>query len=325
MKPGKVSEPVLIRSIIKPIKKQNDVILEGAAVGNDAALIDVAGRKILASTETVTDKKEYQKARAFIRSVNNCLAKGGIPISAQVSIVIPENMRESGLKNIMEEMVFAAEKLNCPISGGHTEVSSYVQTPVVTVTTMAAVISDIGDALSLKNIKPGQDIVVTNYIGLEGSAILAMKEMEFFKTKFSSGYIDNILEYINEISIYNEAAVASKHGVTAMHDLSENGIFGALWEIGEAGNCGVEIDLRNIPVHQETIELCEYFDINPYQMPSSGALLIITDDGKALKEKYLSVGINAQVIGTTTLGNDKVIVNNEERRYLEPPKMEKMV
>lgn len=82
---------------------------------------------------------------------------------------------------------------------------------------------------------------------------------------------------------YNQRpAVAVKSGVSAMHDVTEGGIFGALWEMAEASGVGLEIDLKKIPVRQETIEICEFFGINPYQLISSGCMLMAAEDGNLL-------------------------------------------
>ena len=113
-------------------------------------------------------------------------------------------------------------------------------------------------------------------------------------------------------------------GVSAMHDVTEGGIFGALWEMAAASGVGLEVDLRKIPIRQETIEVCEVFDINPYMLISSGAMLIGTDHGSQLVEALKRAGIHGAVVGRATKGNDRVIINGEERRFLEPPKTDEL-
>ena len=320
MKPGKVSESILKRAVIKQLSSKNQNVINSAAIGNDAALIVVSENKyMLSSTETVIDNYEYQKARALIRAANNVLAGGGIPKYAQVSIVLPTSSTEADLRNLFKEYVDAAKSMKIALTGGHTEVSEVILEPMVTVT----VIGESDKAYSLKNIQPGEDIVMSKAVGLEGSYLLASKQKEFFETRFAKSYIAKSLQYIDSISVYNEAAVAIKHGVTAMHDISENGIFGALWEIGEGGNCGLTVDIKSVNIYQETIELCEYFDINPYKIPSQGALLMITPNGESLVEALKEAGIDGTVIGKITSGHDRVIVNEDETRFLEPPRVQK--
>ena len=115
-----------------------------------------------------------------------------------------------------------------------------------------------------------------------------------------------------------EAFIAAEAGVHAMHDVTEGGIFGALWEIGEASDVGITADLRKIPIKQETVEICEVFGINPYMLISSGSMLIGCLHGNELVEKLAKKGISAAVIGRATESNDRVVINGEETRYLEP-------
>ena len=104
-----------------------------------------------------------------------------------------------------------------------------------------------------------------------------------------------------------------------MHDVSQGGVFGALWEMSERAGVGLHVELKKIPVRQETIEICNYFDINPYQMYGQGALLFGTDRGEALVTELRAKRIPAAVIGRTTQGNDRVIRNGGEIRFLDRP------
>ena len=76
-----------------------------------------------------------------------------------------------------------------------------------------------------------------------------------------------------------------------MQDLSEGGIFGALWEMADGAGIGLDVALKRIPIQQETVEICEFFGVNPYQMLSTGALLIAAADGEGLVQKMALEGI----------------------------------
>ena len=101
-------------------------------------------------------------------------------------------------------------------------------------------------------------------------------------------------------------------------------MFGALWEMAEAGGVGLEADLRAIPVRQETVEICEFFDVNPYQIMSSGSMMIIADDGRAVVEKLEQAGIHGTVVGRTTGENARILRNNGEIRYLDRPQPDEL-
>lgn len=321
MKTGKISEPILKRSVLKKISYKDKSVLGRAAVGYDAAVVALDDYKLVTSTETVVAKRDLHMNRAFIKAVNNLAAMGVRPKYAQISVVLPEGMREIKLKMLMDEMCEFARVRQISITGGNTSVSAGVINPVVTVCVTGVVSKDEPCNYKYKEeIKPGYDIVMTNAAAIEATALLAYEEEEELKTRFTSLYIDKAKEFANELSIEKEAHIAVKNSVKAMHDMSDTGVFGALWELGEAGNCGVEVNLKKINMRQETIELTNHLGINPYIIPSSGSLLMVTSDGLGLIHELEKEDICACVIGKITEGHDRVIINEDERRYLEPPK-----
>lgn len=226
------------------------------------------------------------------------------------------------MKRIMEQMELACREAKMQILGGHTEVTAVVNQPVVNVAGVAK--AKKGKLISTAGARSGMDIVVTKWIGLEGTTIFAKeKEMEL-KEHFPASFVDTAKAFDQYLSVVPEAAVAVKSGVAAMHDVTEGGLFGALWEMAEASGVGLEIDLKKIPIRQETVEICEYFDVNPYGLISSGMMLMASEDGNALVHALAEANIPATVIGKATEGNDRVIVRDEERRFLEPPKTDEL-
>lgn len=166
----------------------------------------------------------------------------------------------------------------------------------------------------------GNDVVVSKWIALEGTSLIAReKEQELLK-RFPDKYIYDAINFNKLLSTDPEAAGALKSGVTALHKASKGGIFKALWELGEANGVGLTIELKKLPVKQETIEICNYFDINPYELLSGGALLMTSADGNKLVMELKAAGINAVVVGKVTASNDRVIINGEHTRFLEPRK-----
>lgn len=340
MKIGKVSEPILKRSVLKYLKPNNDVKYEGAAVGADCAFFSkieaVNGSKwadesgIAVATASVSGEKNPRvAAHAILRATNNLAAGGVIPFAVQLHIMLPERYREIALKRIMEAACETAEVLKITISGGHTEVLPEITTPIVSATALGfrqaglvagnesnkTVTSD-----GCKSVTPGQEIVMTKWIGISESSRLAQEREEELLTRYPLFFIKSAQNLEQYYSIIPEAATAIKSGVTAMHDVAGGGIFGALWELGERFGVGLQVDIKRIPIKQETVEVCEFFGYNPYEIRSDGALLMVTGEGRALVEALAAEGIFAEVIGTIMDGNDKVIINEDEKRFLEPPR-----
>ena len=173
--------------------------------------------------------------------------------------------------------------------------------------------------------KPGQDIVITKWIGLEGTSIIASGKEKALRGHYSQDFVDRAKGFIQYISVVDEAMAAREFGVSAMHDITEGGVFGALWEVAAASGVGLAVELKKIPLKQETVEICEFFDLNPYQLISSGSMLIACDKGHDLVEYLAKKNIHSAVVGKFTDNNDKIIIYDvDETRYLEPPKTDEL-
>ena len=65
-----------------------------------------------------------------------------------------------------------------------------------------------------------------------------------------------------------------------MHDITEGGVLGAIWEASKAVNKGVFAVESAIPIKESTKAICNLFDIDPLKLISSGCMLIICDKEK---------------------------------------------
>ena len=169
-----------------------------------------------------------------------------------------------------------------------------------------------------------QDIVVSKWIGLEGTVELVRQYREKLRERFPARMIDEAADFDEYLSVAPEAATAMKSGVCGMHGVSRGGIFAGLWEMAQEAGVGLEVDLRKIPVRQETIEICEFFGENPYELLSGGCLIMTARDGNALVTALEREEIPAVVIGRTTSGNDRVLYNQGNKRYLNKPKTDQI-
>lgn len=166
-----------------------------------------------------------------------------------------------------------------------------------------------------------QDVVVSKWIGLEGTARLARENYERLRQRFPARMIEEAASFDRYLSVIPEAATAMKSGVCGMQVVSRGGILAGLWEMAEEAGVGLEADLRKIPVRQETIEICEVFGENPYELSSGGCLIMTAENGNALVEALLQEGIPAVLIGRTTRGNDRVLYNEGRKQFLNKPRL----
>lgn len=323
MKVGKVSESVLKRSILKQIHTKRPEVRLGAAVGEDCAALKLAEDEIFVlSTDPITGTAVDIGDLAIQITLNDLASAGAEPVGVMLTVLLPEEITEGDIKKMMAQVEEACGRANVQIMGGHTEVTKVVNQPVITVTGVGK--AKEGALISTAGARAGMDIVVSKWVGLEGTSIIAKEKQKELLTRFSENFIFRAQKFDQMLSVIPEAATAVKSGVSAMHDVTEGGIFGALWEMAEASGVGLEIDLRKIPLKQETVEICEFFGINPYELISSGCMLMASRDGNKLVLELQKEGISATVIGKATADNDRVLMNGEERRFLEPPKTDEL-
>ena len=323
MKIGKVPENVLKRSILKKIDNKRSEVLIGAGVGEDCAYLQLKEDEVFVlSTDPITGAKEDIGLYAIMVSANDIASAGAEPVGVMVTALLPEETTEEDIKKIMDDLSASCKEINIQIMGGHTEITDVVNKPVLSITAVGKVKKD--KMVVTSGAKPGDDVVLTKWIGLEGTSIIAKEKEDELLKKFPSRYVYDAKNFDKYLSVVPEAATAVKSGVTAMHDVTEGGIFGGLWELAESSGVGLVIDLRKIPVKQETIEICNYFDINPYELISSGAMLMTSEDGNKLVLDLAKEGIEAAIIGKCTDNNDRVLINGENKRFLEPPKTDEL-
>lgn len=316
---GKIPENVLKRSILKKINCKRSEVLVGANVGEDCACLQLKEDEILVlSTNPYTLGTKDVAASAVTLVMNNIASEGAEPVGVMIDALLPVNTEESDIKKMMDDAAAAANALGIALIGGHTEITDAVIRPVLSLTGVGKAKKE--SLVVTSGAKAGDDVVITKWIGLEGTEVLAKEQETKLLQKFPTKMIYDAANFGKLLSIVPEAATAVKSGVTAMHDLSKGGVFGGLWELAESSGVGLLIDLRKIPVKQETIEICNFFDINPYEMLSGGSLLCTSKDGNKLILDLKEAGIEASVIGKCTDNNDRVLINGENKRFLEPSK-----
>ena len=323
MKVGKLPESVLKRSVFKQLHTKREEVLLGAGVGEDCAAMKLDSDEIFViSTDPITGTAKDIGDLAVQITVNDLASAGAEPIGVMLTMLLPEDATEEELKHVMAQVESACEKNRIQVMGGHTEVTRVVSQIVLSVTGVGKAKED--RLISTADVLPDMDILVTKWVGIEGTAILAKEKEQELSARYTKPFLEAAKGLDRYLSVLPEAATAVKSGVAAMHDVTEGGIFGALWEMAEASGVGLEIDLKKIPLKQETVEICEYFGISPYELISSGSMLMAAKDGNRLVMELQKEEIPAVIIGKATAGRDRILRNEDECRYLEPPKTDEL-
>lgn len=325
MKSGKVPESVLKRSVIKQVKVNKDKILSGPGVGMDfGAVLSEKGDTFVFSTAPVSGTAEEIGVKALQAVANNVAVSGADPVGVMVTILLPAKTEESVLREMLKAIAGYAKSSGMAILGGHTEVMDAVNAPVISITGVGKVRKE--KLISAAGAKAGQEIIMTKYAALEGIAKIAREREEELLTRYPKSFIYEAQQMDQMFSVVEDAKIAREFKIAAMHDVSECGVYGALWEIAAASKVGLEIDLAKVPMKQHTVEICEFFDLNPYMLRGNGSLLIVADQGSAIVDAFHNAGIEAAVIGRITDNQDKVVIYGEDadRRFLEPPRRDEI-
>ena len=280
--------------------------------------------------------------RAVAAAVGNGEAKVRM---VSMQLMLPADCPEEALQKMTTAAQAAAQKLQVTLADVKAHVTAAVNVPVATAEAIAEVRitaahsdtahsdtahrdtahsdtahSDIAhsDRKSAQVSHAGQQIVMTKWAGLSGTVRLEKTYREALLKRYPAQLLDEAAQLEQHFSILPEAAVAGKSGIGLACAVSESGVFHALWTLAEQTGTGLEVALKKIPIRQETVEICNELDVNPYELSGTGSMLFVTDQGEALVQQLEQQGIAAAVIGFLSADNDRVIVNGEERRFLEP-------
>ena len=318
MEVGKIPENILKRSVIKKLSVSRPEVLLGSAVGEDCGVVELLpDEQFVVSTDPITGTAHEIGELSVSITINDLASAGATPVGLLITALLPPGTTEEELSDIMSQVGRACEREDIAVIGGHTEVTPVVNAPVLSVTGVGK--CKKGAVITCGGARPGMDLVATKQIALEGTLIITREREEELRGVLPASIIDRILGFSDMLSVRREGEIGAAVGVAAMHDVTEGGIYGALWEMAEASGVGVEVDISRIPIRQETIEVCEYFDIDPYKLISSGCMLVACEDGEAYVSALREAGIAGSVIGRVTSGNDRVVITGDVRRFLTPP------
>ncbi len=172
----------------------------------------------------------------------------------------------------------------------------------------------------LSGSRPGDDIIVVGWIGLQGTSILAKEKEKELRERFSVSFLEKAQQFDHFLSILLDSRIFKEFEVSSVQTVIGGGIYRALWELAEQNGVGLDLELRSIPVRQETVEICEYFRINPYRLLSGGCILLTTPHGQALKRRLERDGVHASWIGNSVDGIAKRMTCGDRTIYLDRPK-----
>jgi hydrogenase maturation factor len=302
-------------------------VIVPAAFGEDSSVVDLKGDLCVLSTDPITGSGSEAGWLAVHVSCNDVASNGAEPLGVMLTLLVPEGWDTAEIEKLMEQADRAAHEVGVQIIGGHTEITpnipqAILSTTVVGRTTRERLVTSAG-------LQEGSSIIVTKGVGLEGTAIFALDFEEQLRAAGVSGeVIDRAGQFATELSVVPEARTATDRGATAMHDVTEGGIMGALYELASASEVGLEVDKTAMPIRPETVAVCEALEVNPLRLIGSGALLIGAPDQETAQDiigALTAQGITAAVVARALSPDAGLWVKTAEARHeLEPPESDEL-
>ncbi len=316
MKIGKLPNSLLNKIIIEPVNShspQREEVLLRPSIGEDCSALNFGEYNCIMSTDPITGAVKDIGRLAVHININDIASSGGEPIGIMLTALLPPDISESEISEIIRDIYTEANKLNVAVLGGHTEITDAVTKPVISCTA----VGKCKRLISTGGSRVGDYVIMTKTAGLEGTAIFAKDKLSLLKGKVSNDVIRNAESFSNNLSVLKEGLIGAGYNAHAMHDVTEGGILGACWELAESSGLGIEIYEDSIPVAYETQEICRVLGVDPLRLISSGSMLIVcesTDILKALENE----SIKSEVIGRIT-SKDRYIIKNGKKMPLTEP------
>lgn len=312
VKIGKISNKDLNERIFKNLISNREEILIGPGIGTDTSVLDFDKDLIVISTDPITGTSKDLGKLAINISCNDISCVCAEPVGVLISVLLPPCASLEELEEIIKDANEECIKNNLQIIGGHTEVTDAVNRIVVTTTVVGRV--NKKDLPRKNSINKGDVLLVSKTIGIEGSLIICNEKKDFLSDKLNLEEINNIINYSESLSVINESKIAKKFNVKYLHDVTEGGIYGAIWEVAKANNIKILVNRKSIPLSESTKKLCDIFKLNPYRLISSGSMLIIMDkdDYKEYIKCCENYNIKITKIGMVDAGNGAFILDDND-------------
>lgn len=318
MEIGKVPHDLLQKIVFQKLKNFDEKVKVSPGIGEDCAILDIGEQFFVLSCDPITGTaKEIGRLAVYV-SCNDIASCGVRPLGLLVTILLPPNSSEDDLDKIMTELAETATSLNVSIIGGHTEVTDAVTRIVINTTAVG--ISDKNNVICSAGATAGDKIVLTKTVAPEGTAIIAFEKEDELKKEFGEAFVKKAQSMMSQISVIEEGVTAGDLGakiVHSMHDITEGGLYGALWETAEASETGVIVYEDNIPITEETKKICAYYNLNPYRLIASGNMIMTTSEPDLVLEKLKEKNIPAAVIGEIAANPLKRLIYKNEKQDVE--------
>jgi hydrogenase expression/formation protein HypE len=299
--------PALLKRLLKNSGAKDPRVVLGPKVGEDASIVRLGKQLLVLKTDPVTYASDMIGWYAVNVNANDIATRGAEPAWFQAVILLPPGSEEELAEGIFKQISKASKELGIAVTGGHTEVTPGISAPIV-VGDMHGVFDGKKPVLT-SGASVGDAIVLTKGAGIEGTAVIAREKRKELLRVFDESFVDRAARFLFKpgLSVVAEARLATRFGVSAMHDPTEGGVSMGVYELGEASGRSVELEPDKVMIWTETERICARYELDALGLLGSGALLATfkPDDAERYVEAVEKQFIHAAIVGRIIKGRNK--------------------
>jgi len=330
---GKISPEIFNELIFPRLGAKNEHILVGPQHGVDVGIVEIGNKAVALTTDPVFIVPEYGWERAAWFAIHilasDAVTSGLKPAFIAIDLNLPMEMTHEQLEIMWDAMHRECQKLGISIVCGHTARYENCHYPMVGGATVISV-GEKDEYVTPRMAKAGDKIIITKGPAIEATGIFAMMFPKLMESEFGPSFAQRAQEIFYKMSVVEDALTAvsvgvREEGVTAMHDATECGIWGGLYELAQAADLGARVTKERIVVEDCAKEICQYFGIDPYASISEGTLIITCRQHKAREvvEALSRNGIASSIVGELlNPGHGMILVEGGRERELEHPQVD---
>lgn len=313
MEIGKISNDDLHRVVFDKLTDIREEVKQSSGIGVDTAVLNFGGDNIVLSTDPITGASKGLGKLAVNISANDVATEGAEPVGILITVLMPPTATIEDFEEISKEVAEECKVLNMELIGGHSEVTDAVNRIVLSSTV-------IGKRKNYPAVEPeaGDYLCVTKKIAVEGTHILFNERCDELKKVLDEEDIVEIRSLADKLSVVREGIISKECGASVLHDLTEGGVYGGIWEIAMRIGMGIEVCRDAIPVYKPTEKICDYLKLDPMRLISSGSMLVLIGEEKyeGLKSKLEKENILLTKIGVV---KGKDVLLKETGELISPP------
>ena len=304
---GKISPEIFNELIYPRLGAKSQAVLVGPQHGVDVGIVEIGGKAVALTTDPVFIVPEYGWERAAWFAVHilasDAVTCGLKPRFLSIDLNLPMEMTKEQLEIVWDTMHRECEKLGISVICGHTARYENCHYPMVGGATVVSV-GNKDEYVTPKLARVGDKIIITKGPAIEATGIFATMFPQIIEERFGLEFSQKAQQLFYKMSVVEDAMTAisvgvREEGVSAMHDATECGVWGGLFELAQAANVGMRIEKERIVIEDCVEDICNLFNIDPYASISEGTLIIACREHKA--QEIVTVlsqkGITASIVG----------------------------